>query len=69
MKILFTDRLLQLRKEASLNQSQLAEALGTTQRKISYWETGKTEPDLASLLLIAEYFNVTTDYLLGKTDY
>lgn len=66
MKNKFATNLKELRLGAGLKQSDLAEILRATQRKISYWESGKVEPDLDSLLMIAEYFNVTTDELLGR---
>ncbi len=69
MKLFFAERLRDLRVERGLNQSALAEALGTTQRRISYWETGKVEPDLLSLCKIAEFFSVSLDYLVGLKDY
>lgn len=65
----FANRLLQLRKEARLKQSELAQILNTTQRRISHLESGKVEPDLITLVAIAKYFNVTLDYLVGITDY
>ncbi len=69
MKILFSDRLRDLRSERGLNQSELAKELGTTQRRVSYWETGKVEPDLVSLCKLAEYFGVSLDFLVGLKDY
>ncbi|MGN1052432.1 MAG: helix-turn-helix domain-containing protein [Candidatus Scatosoma sp.] len=69
MKILFDERLRQLRKDAGLKQAQLAEAIGATQRKISYLESGQTEPDLYTLCMLADYFEVSTDYLLGRREY
>ena len=69
MEIAFAKRLKELRKEKNLLQSELAKALNTTQRKISYWESEKIEPDLASLWKLSEYFEVSIDYLIGKNDY
>lgn len=69
MEIMFAERLKSLRKEKALSQLQLANALEVTQRKVSYWETGQLEPDLSALWKIGEYFGVSTDFLLGKTDY
>ena len=69
MKILFAERLRQLRLEKNISQSQLAEALLTTQRKISYWESEKIEPDLTSICKICDYFEVSADYILGRKDY
>lgn len=69
MEIKFAERLKYLRKAAGLKQSELAAALFITQRKVSYWETGQLEPDLLSLWKISVYFDVSTDYLIGKADY
>lgn len=69
MNIQFAERLKYLRKEKELSQQQLAEKLQMTQRKISYLETGKLEPDLKTLWKISNYFGVTCDYLIGKSEY
>ncbi|MBQ9118256.1 MAG: helix-turn-helix transcriptional regulator [Clostridia bacterium] len=68
MKIEFAERLKLLRQEIDVTQNQLAEYLQTTQRKISYWESGKIEPDLQSLWKIADFFEVSVDFLLGRKD-
>ena len=62
------NRIKELRTSMSLNQSELAKILGISQGTLSYWENGVYEPDNKSLVTLAEYFNVTTDYLLGKSD-
>ena len=69
MNILFNERLVQLRKEKGLTQVELAKILNTTQRRISYMESGKVEPDLSTLVALSNYFEVTTDYLIGIKDY
>lgn len=69
MNVLFAERLKNLRKEKSLSQKQLADGLQMTQRKISYLETGQLEPDLKTLWKISDYFEVSCDYLIGKSDY
>ncbi len=69
MNILFSERLVQLRKEKGLTQVELAKILNTTQRRISYMELGKVEPDLSTLVALSNYFEVTTDYLIGIKDY
>jgi len=69
MEILFAERLRVLRRDAGLKQEELADKLNTTQRKISYWETGKIEPDLASIFKLCEIFDVSADFLLGRKDY
>lgn len=49
------------------NQTEIAGKLGMTQRKLSYIETGKSEPSLADLRSICKFYNVSADYLLGLT--
>jgi transcriptional regulator with XRE-family HTH domain len=51
-----------------MKQAELAKDLKIAQSTLSYWERGDFEPDNTSLVNLAEYFNVTTDYLLGRTD-
>lgn len=51
------------------NQTEIAEKLGMTQRKLSYIETGKSEPSLADLRSICKlFYNVSADYVLGLTN-
>ena len=69
MDILFSERLVQLRREKGLSQVELAKVLNTTQRRISYMELGKVEPDLSTLVALSSYFEVSTDYLIGIKDY
>lgn len=66
---IFKERLQQLRIEANLTQLQLAKILNTTQRRISYFETGKVEPDLDTLIAIAKFFGTSVDYLVGLIEY
>lgn len=47
---------------------QLANKLNISQSAIAKWELGKTEPTASAIILIAEYFNETTDYILGVSD-
>ena len=61
----FQDIFKQLRKDRSIGQVALAEALGVSKGVISFWETGRNEPTLQMLKKIAVYFEVTTDYLVG----
>ncbi len=58
----------ELRTDKGLTQSQLAEILGNTQDSISLWEKGKRLPDTQFILKLADFFEVTTDYLLGRSD-
>lgn len=64
---MFAKRLKELRKGKKLNQIKLAEMLGVSQATITFWETGKRDPDVAMLMKIADIFEVSTDYLLGRT--
>ena len=65
----FGKRLKTLRKSADVTQEQLADALGISYQAVSKWETGLGLPDISLLPGIAEFFGVSTDWLLGiKTD-
>jgi transcriptional regulator with XRE-family HTH domain len=68
MEIIFSKQLKQLRTEVGLTQAQLAERLNSTQRNVSYLEAGKVEPDLDMLWRIADFFDVSIDYLIGRKD-
>lgn len=63
---LFKYRLKELRKEKNLSQKQLSLHIKYGQSTISEWEKGKIEPTADALLAIADYFNVSVDYLLGR---
>ncbi|MCM1236082.1 MAG: helix-turn-helix domain-containing protein [Ruminococcus flavefaciens] len=65
----FGERLLTLRSEKNLSRLQLATALNVSVRLIGYWENNQRECDFKTLIKIADYFSVSTDYLLGRTDY
>ena len=67
-KIEFPERLKSLRQEICATQEQLAKVFNTTQRRISYLEQGKVEPDLNLLWKIADYFDVSIDYLIGRKE-
>ncbi|QOR36293.1 helix-turn-helix transcriptional regulator [Clostridium sp. 'deep sea'] len=62
------DRLRNLRKNISITQKDLAKILKISKGNISRYETGIREPDLDLLIKIADFFKVTTDYLLGLTN-
>ena len=64
----FKEQLKALRIENNLSQSELAKELKVSQRSVSSWETGFREPDYQMLETIANYFKVSTDYLLGLKD-
>lgn len=62
------NRLAEIRKSKKLNQKDIAKLIKVKQNTISNWENEKTEIDNHSLNILADYFNVSTDYLLGRTD-
>jgi repressor LexA len=62
------NRIKYLRAEKGISQNELAKALGLTQQAISAYENGLREPDLETLQKIADFFDVSLDYLLGRTD-
>ncbi len=66
--ILLKDRVYQLRKKARLTQQELGEILGLTSKSISVLESGQRGTTIEKLVILAEYFHVSTDYLLGITD-
>jgi len=64
----FKDRLLQLRKEKNMSREELAKKLNLSYSAISKYETGARTPDDDIKKKIAEYFNVSLDYLMGVSD-
>lgn len=65
----FRERLILLRESRGLDQTQLAKTLGFCSRSaISLWELGARRPPTWKLQMIADFFNVKVDYLLGNTD-
>ncbi|MBQ8134430.1 MAG: helix-turn-helix transcriptional regulator [Clostridia bacterium] len=57
-----------LRTKNNISQQQLAEIIGVTQQSINKYENHKIEPDIQTLIKLAEYFNTSVDYLIGHTD-
>ena len=64
----FSERLKELRKTSKKSQSEIAEYHGVKPRALRFYESGDRHPDFKGLVKIANYFNVSTDYLLGRTD-
>lgn len=64
----FAKNLKELRLEYGLSQAELAEKLGVDFRTISNWENGVRKPDIDMLVIVADFFEVSTDFLLGKDD-
>ncbi|MCO6542514.1 MAG: helix-turn-helix transcriptional regulator [Lactobacillus sp.] len=65
---MFSKRLRDLRIENHYTQENLAEIIGVSDRTIGTWERGTREPPIKTIRLLADLFNVSTDYLLGKNN-
>ena len=63
---MFSERLKLLRSSKKMTQKDLAAILNITQQAIAKWENRISSPDYETLLRIADYFNVSVDYLLGR---
>lgn len=61
-------RIKELRLERNLTQSEVAEAISTSQRNIGRWENEENEPSASYVKQLATFFGVSTDYLLGLED-
>ncbi len=66
---IFENRLVELRKMHKLTQRQVAEHLGISQPSYIRYENGTSEPSLQNLSKLADLFDVTVDYLIGRTDF
>ena len=64
----FSNRLISLRKEQKMTQSDLAKLLGKQRSTVSGYETDGKEPDFDTLCTLADHFEVSVDYLLGRDD-
>lgn len=64
----FQTRLRELRKGKQINQTTLGTEIGITLKQIQRYESGQNEPTLSVLWHLADYFNVTVDYLIGRSD-
>ncbi|MDT2731543.1 helix-turn-helix transcriptional regulator [Streptococcus parauberis] len=63
------ERLKELRKNANLTQKKIAEDLNISQQAYQIWESGKRKAGQETLQMFSNYFNVSIDYLLGKSDF
>lgn len=64
----FSERLLQLRKDKGLSQIALAKEIDVSTRVYQTYEYGSSEPGMSRLVRIADFFDVSLDYLTGRTD-
>lgn len=65
---LFGERLRLLRQEHKLTQRQMAALFDITERNYQRWESGQVDPTGRALIFLGDYFHVSVDYLLGRTD-
>ncbi len=66
--MVYGNRIAELRKKHNYTQADMASALGISRSALSHYELNRREPDLDTLYRIAEMFNVTIDYVLGRSD-
>lgn len=64
---IFARRVKELRKEKGKKQNEMAEYLGVTLRAYQYYESATNYPNIPGLLKLADFFDVSTDYLLGRS--
>lgn len=62
------NRLRELREKAGLRQIDVANETGIDQKTLSNYETGKTNPDSYALIKLADFYNVSIDYIVGRID-
>lgn len=65
MNLLIGEKIRNMREDLDMNQSELGKKLGMTQRKLSYIECGKCEPNIDDITKICRHFGISADYLLG----
>lgn len=64
----FATQLKAIRKNKGITQKQLAAAIGASERGIQQYELGERKPAFDVLIALADYFDVSLDYLCGRTD-
>ena len=65
---MFSERLSLLRREKNISQRQAAKELGISQALLSHYENGLREPRLEFISTVCDYYGVSADYILGRTD-
>lgn len=64
----FGTHLKEIRKEKKITQKQLAQDINSTERGIQSYELNEKKPSFETLIALADYFNVSLDYLVGRSD-
>ena len=68
MVLMLNENIKRLRMARGLNQVEFAKAMGVSKQCVSNWENDNVMPSIEMLVKIANFFNVTTDYVLGRTE-
>lgn len=66
--VVFKDHLRSIRNSKKVTQKDIAKAVGVTERNYQDWEYGNTKPGFDALIALADYFDVSLDYLVGRSD-
>ena len=64
----FSERLRTIRQEKKLNQTIIGNEIGVSLKQVQRYEAGVSEPTLSVLIALADYFDVSLDYLCGRSD-
>ena len=64
----FNEHLRSIRKLQNKTQKETAQAVGANERNYQDWEYGRNKPGFDSLVALADFFNVSLDYLVGRSD-
>lgn len=64
----FSERIIQIKSERKILQKDIASNIGLSLRAYQYYEKGQKEPTLSVLVRLADYFDVSLDYLVGRSD-
>ena len=62
------ERIHSLRKSKGISQEELADKIGVSRQAVSKWESEQNTPDIEKVILLSDYFETTTDYLLKGTE-
>lgn len=62
------ERIKELRLEQGVSQSTLGNSIGVSQKAVDYWERGVNKPKASYIVKLADFFNVSSDYLLGRKE-
>ena len=66
--LVFNEHLRSIRKSKKVTQKQVAQGIGLAERHYQAWELGSYKPGFDALIALADYFDVSLDYLVGRTD-